>query len=122
MDVTQNPRKYTAPVYLYRRTPVVDICSVCHDLNLKKEGQHKRTLRVDYFVLVESAELDDCIYCTLICRALEKVGAEVRDYAYSLVSIHAEESKPIFLCWDNPSGGDAKSGMRYLQIYRHGGE
>jgi hypothetical protein len=109
------------PVYIHRSLGhsfrrSVDICSICLNLNLEHTPEENQIVRFDYFHLVESAELEDCVYCSLIYHALTKLGAKVKEDGYPFITSHAVPNKPFFVSWD-----DADAGLTYAEIFTDNG-
>jgi hypothetical protein len=103
--------------YSYRRTKI-DICSICQNVNLEHEAEEGKIIRFNYFHLVESAELEDCIYCSLIYHALVKLGAEIKEDGYPFITVHAVKGKPFFISWDDANSED---GLNFAEIFKDDG-
>jgi hypothetical protein len=95
----------------YRRRGRIESCDTCHNLKLDGKENVDVRVKIDYFELAESSELDDCIYCSLIFHALSEAEASVKYDGYSVVAIHAQSGKPFFVSWD-----DSNRGPQYLEI------
>lgn len=79
------------------------LCSICLNLGLDTVGgvSTKKGIRLSYFEAVESS-LIGCRFCSLICRGLKTVGAQITESS-CIVTVSATRGTPFYVSWDDRS-------------------
>jgi len=67
-------------------------------------------------MLVESPELQDCLYCALIYNVLAQSDAKIVLSQYSILTLVALKGAPIYVSWE-----DEAKGKMVLEIFRDSG-
>jgi hypothetical protein len=76
------------------------ICKVCGNLDLQASTLPRDPKRLDLFDLIESADENDCIWCSLIYRSMLALGAELPQPGLpGYARVIARKGKPFYVEW-----------------------
>jgi hypothetical protein len=74
-------------------------------------------LKVDFYDIAESADLEECSYCYAIYQTIMALDGRINLDGYHLLTLSAQKSKPFYVCWD-----DTADGRVCAEVYRRRGE
>jgi hypothetical protein len=83
---------------------------------LDSQGDAPR-LKVDFYDIAESADLEECCYCYAIYHTIMALDGRINLDGYHMLTLSAEKSKPFYVSWD-----DIADGRVCAEVYRRRGE
>jgi hypothetical protein len=74
-------------------------------------------LKVDFYDIAESAELEECCYCHAIYNSIMLVNGKIDLDGYHTLTLSARKGWPFYVSWD-----DSDDGRVCAEVYRPLGE
>jgi hypothetical protein len=96
------------------------VCQKCWNWSLEwrppspnTQAGNEALLKVDFYDIAESAELEECRYCYAMYHAILALGGRIGLHGYSLLTVSARRDRPFYVTFD-----DADEGRTCLELFR----
>jgi hypothetical protein len=106
--LARRPLKGSGPVFSRPRTgSAAEVCPICRNwaLALPQLAAQAVELKVDFFNIAESSDLEQCRYCHAIHQALIALDAQINLDGYTALTITSRRGSPFHVQWDDKISG-----------------